>query len=144
MTHPPRRWRIAAFTQTLTFTEGTARVLLRLGLLSGTELCRPETREAWAPLYTTSMFRDEVPHTGDPAIKAHRRRALRWFPLALPLMWTTWFGRSLATGAVGKRLVGEPSAAHPPARQLTAVDDIEHELEKVRGLLAVEKELARL
>lgn len=86
MSRQADKWRIQALGLHLTLSDPTLRTLLRFGLLTGTELARPEAIQRWAPLSEAPIFTEEVAHLGDPSVAAHRRRALRWFPVALPLI----------------------------------------------------------
>ncbi|HHO53878.1 MAG TPA: hypothetical protein ENK18_24150 [Deltaproteobacteria bacterium] len=97
------QWRIRGFGLHLTLSDRTLRTFLRFGILTGTELARPERAQRWSPLFESALFTEEVAHLGDPAIAAHRRRAMRWFPLSLPLMAWLLF--------VSVMMIAEPPAA---------------------------------
>ena len=68
-------WHIERDKKTEMVTEKRLRAQLQNGDLTGMERVREEGSEAWMPLHQTALFRQEVPHDGDPERAAWRREA---------------------------------------------------------------------
>jgi serine/threonine protein kinase len=62
-----------------TISEGRLRKRLRSNRYSGMEMVRRERGDAWVPLHETQIFREEVPHRGDPRDAAAMRRLFGFF-----------------------------------------------------------------
>lgn len=70
---------------------------LRAGGLNGLELARVEGEEAWRPLHELEVFRQAVPHVGDPGDAARRRVAsgLLWHVIIYAIATGWIFGASV-------------------------------------------------
>lgn len=97
------------------WTEEDLRNKLRKNKVSGVELARRVGDDEWTPLYATDLYRETVPHTGDPKSGVLRRiwspfighstafvtvLGALWLVSGEPPLWGAWWGIGLAFHAV--------------------------------------------
>ena len=66
-------WEVHHDGKVRALTDAELREMLRKNKLAGVELARREGEDSWSPLYSTDVYRQVVPHTGDPAVNARNR-----------------------------------------------------------------------
>jgi hypothetical protein len=91
-------------------TEAKLRSMLQKNKLAGVELARRKGDDAWAPLYTTEIYRQAVVHTGNPAVDVRNRLiqpflvhvatfasvlGALWFVSGSPPFWGAFWGIGL-------------------------------------------------
>ena len=81
------------------WTEEDLRNKLRKNKVSGVELARRVGDDEWTPLYATDLYRETVPHTGDPKSGVLRR------------IWSPFIGHSTAFVTVRCVVVGKRRTA---------------------------------
>ncbi len=98
------------------WSEDKLRRKLREDDLTGLELARREDEPSWQPLHDLEVYRQEVPHVGDPR-NAARRRMVRGFAVHLAIYGTIayfTFGVLSIPGAIwGLFVLGHASRALP-------------------------------
>ncbi len=71
-------WYVQDGSDRRTLSERSLRFDLRYNNLKGTELARPDDATEWKPLHDYPLFAEEVPHTGPPAVAAHKRSLMSY------------------------------------------------------------------
>ncbi len=123
-------WEVHHEGKVRTLTEAKLRDKLRDNKMAGVELARRVGEDSWSPLYTTQLYREVVPHTGDPAANV-RQRIIRpfighltsfltvlgalWLVSGTPPLWGAFWGIGLAFHAIGtvsrlRQLPGTPQS----------------------------------
>lgn len=102
------------------WTEAKLRKQLRAGHLTGVELARRPEEDNWTPLHDLAMFREEVPHVGEPRDIARRREVsgFAWNALAFAGVSIFFLGPSVASLIWAIFLVGHAARALPIALEL--------------------------
>ncbi len=102
------------------WTEEKLRKQLRAGNLDGLELARRPEEDRWRPLHELALFREEVPHEGDPRDVARQRvvRGFAWHLLSFAAVATFFMGASVFTAIWGLFVIGHAAQALPVALQL--------------------------
>lgn len=85
------QYQVQTGTGVVDLSEATLITWLRGRNLTGLELARPEGEEEWRPLHELEVFREAVPHVGDPGDVARRRvvSGLAWHVLVYAIA-TGW------------------------------------------------------
>jgi hypothetical protein len=102
------------------WTEEKLRKQLRTGNLDGLELARRPDEERWRPLHDLALFREEVPHEGDPRDVA-RQRVVRGFAghlITFAAVSTFFLGLNAFSGIWAIFLLWHAASALPVALQL--------------------------
>ncbi len=108
-------WTVQIDGRAKALTEVGVRRKLRSGDLSGVELCRMPGASEWSPLHDTPLFKEEVPHVGDPAAAARGRvlRGLGWhlagFLGVMAFLGFPWWGIFWGLAVVGHAMSAAPA-----------------------------------